>query len=217
MKKSILVPLVLLLLPLCAACAKSYDYTRHISECRRDVYRAETEEFSVTLNVVSREYPYADDGIACPATTVGEVSLVPQSDLRADFEVCLAGDTAWGGEMSFRNVRGDYAYSESLDFALPETVTLRISWGEETREVAATSVRTQNTLSPEAALGYAVAAERETVEKMTENGVFCGEFRVRLLKRDATYYYVGIIGKDGSTLSLLLDSETGDVLARRQS
>ena len=52
---------------------------------------------------------------------------------------------------------------------------------------------------------------------MTQNGKFNGEFRVRLLKRDKTYYYVGIVGKDGGELSLLLDAESGALLARREN
>lgn len=216
MKRLILFPCILLLLPLFSACARPYDYTAHISECKSDVFRAETEEFSLTLSVVSREYPYADDGIACPRSTVCEISLVPQSDLRADFEIYLT-DNDWGGEMSFRSVRGDYAYSESMDFPLGASVALNLRWKGETREITATSVRTENTLSPEAALGFAVAAEKETVERLTQDGTFCGEFRVRLLRRDQTYYYVGIVAKDGTTVSLLLDSETGAVLARRTS
>lgn len=44
-----------------------------------------------------------------------------------------------------------------------------------------------------------------------------GEFHVRLLRRDANYYYVGIVDGKGHTISLLLDSETGETLARRES
>ena len=51
---------------------------------------------------------------------------------------------------------------------------------------------------------------------MTRGGVFYGEFHVRLLRRDKTYYYVGIVNSKGDILSLLLDSETGEILARRE-
>jgi len=40
---------------------------------------------------------------------------------------------------------------------------------------------------------------------------------VRLLRRNTNYYYVGIVDTDGKTISLLLNSETGEVLARREN
>ena len=58
-------------------------------------------------------------------------------------------------------------------------------------------------------------AEKETIANMTQNGAFGGEFYVRLLRRDKNYYYVGIIDTSGKTVSLLLDGESGEVLARR--
>lgn len=218
LKRSALIGSFLLLLPLLGGCARPYDYTAHISESRYDVFRAETDEFSVTVNFVSREYPYADDGIACPRTRLCEISLVPAGDLRADFEVYLDTENGeWGGETSFRSVRGDYAYSESADFSPEGTLTLRVVWGSETREIAALSVRTEKTLSPEDALSCALAAEKETVDRLTGENGFGGELRIRLLKRDKVYYYVGIVGADGTRVALLLDGETGEVLAKRAS
>ncbi len=208
----------LLSLPLLAACGGKYDYTRHISEIKYDIFRAETEEFSVTLSLSSREYPYADDGVACTRTNLAEISLVPAGGLSADFCVYVVqGESEWGGEASFRNVRGDYYYSQGVETFPEGSVSLRIEWESETRELVATSVKTADTISPEEALSFAVAHESEAIAKLTENGVFRGEFRVRLLRRDDTYYYVGIIDADGRTISLLLNSETGEVLARRES
>lgn len=211
--KRILFVTLLLPLALLGGCAKSYDYTAHISECRSDVFRAETEAYSVTFSVVSREYPYQDDGIACPMERVGEVYLTASQG--GDFEVYLVGEEGWGGEMSFRTARGDYFFSQSLPTVPEQSITLRIVQDGKSCEIAATSVKTEETLSPEAALSHAVAAEEEAIARMTKDGAFCGEFRVRLLRRDATYYYVGIVGTDKKKISLLLDSETGEVLAKR--
>lgn len=125
------------------------------------------------------------------------------------------GEEGWGGEMSFRTARGDYFFSQSLPTVPEQSITLRIVQDGKSCEIAATSVKTEETLSPEAALSHAVAAEEEAIARMTKDGAFCGEFRVRLLRRDATYYYVGIVGTDKKKISLLLDSETGEVLAKR--
>ena len=91
-----------------------------------------------------------------------------------------------------------------------------MEWEDEQREIVATSVKTENTLSPEKALSRALTNEKATLERMSSNGSFQGEFYVRLLRRDKNYYYVGIVDRDGNMISLLLDSESGEVLARHE-
>ncbi len=217
MKKVFYLCLPLCVLPLfaLAGCGKKTQPAKYLSEVKSDIFVAETEEFSLTLSCTEREYPYADDGIVCPVSKLCEISIVTEA--RADYSVFVIGEKTWGGETSYRNVRGDYYYSQGVDVFPENSVTLRIQWEEETREIVATSVKTEKTISPEAALSEAVKSEKEAISRMTREGEFFGEYRVRLLKRDSVYYYVGIVDKNGHTISLLIDSETGAVLARRES
>ena len=144
-----------------------------------------------------------------------EVSLVPAKSQICDYEVYLLGETTWGGETSFRTYAGDYFYSESVRKFPEGSVTVQIKWEDETRELTATSVKNEKTLSVNEILEYAIKAEKETVKQMTRDGNFLGEFYIRLLRRNINYYYVGITDLNGTTVSLLLDSETGEVLAKR--
>ena len=202
------------MLPALTACG-GYDYSAHISEAKSDLCCAETDEFTVTVSCVSREYPYVADGITCPMNSVMEVSLVPAKSQICDYEVYLLGETTWGGETSFRTYAGDYFYSESVRKFPEGSVTVQIKWEDETRELTATSVKNEKTLSVNEILEYAIKAEKETVKQMTRDGNFLGEFYIRLLRRNINYYYVGITDLNGTTVSLLLDSETGEVLAKR--
>ncbi len=202
------------MLPALTACG-GYDYSAHISEAKSDLFCAETDEFTVTVSCVSREYPYVADGITCPMNSVMEVSLVPAKPQICDYEVYLLGETTWGGETSFRTYAGDYFYSESVRKFPEGSVTVQIKWEDETRELTATSVKNEKTLSVNEILEYAIKAEKETVKQMTCDGNFLGEFYIRLLRRNINYYYVGITDLNGTTVSLLLDSETGEVLAKR--
>lgn len=208
--------LTLSLLPALAACG-GYDYAAHLSEVRSDLFCAQTEEFSVTLACISREYPYNTDGVAGNMSDLVEISLTSTRAEITDYSVWVTDGKEWGGEMSFRNTRGDYFYSQGVSVFPEQSVSLRIEWESESRELTATSVKNESTLTPAEALGCAVKAEKETVTRMKQNGVFCGEFHVRLLRRDKNYYYVGIVASGGATVSLLLDSESGEVLARRES
>ena len=203
--------LTALLLPALCACAP-YDYSDRVSEIRSDLFLADTDDFSLTLACVSREYPYADDGIPCPMTDTVEITLVPAGEVPDHAEVYF-GES--GGEASFSSAYGDFRYSQGVS-AFPEgSVPIRVVWGDKSYEIAATSVRTETTLSPKDALSAFVTAEKETLSAMKRDGAFCGEIAVRLLRRDKNYYYTAVT--DGSErIALLLDGETGDVLARRR-
>ena len=209
--------MTLTLLPALAACG-GYDYTKHLSEVRSDLFCAETEEFSLTFACISREYPYSLDGIAAPKSNVAEITIISAQKSSENFTVTvLGGEKEWGGETSYRNTRGDYFYSQGVKEFPEGSVSLRVQWGENVKEIAATSVKNEKTSSPESALKHALEAERDAVKNLMQNGCFMGEFHVRLLRRDANYYYVGIVDGKGHTISLLLDSETGETLARRES
>lgn len=211
--KKMLLPVILLFAaaPVLSSCGK-YDYTAHLSEIRSDLFCAETDEFQLTLSCVSREYPYVTDGIASTKSDLVEIVLTGAAE---NYSVFVLGGKQWGGEMSYRNVRDDYFYSQSVSEFPQNSVTLRVEWSDQSREITATSVKSETTLSVENVLSAAIAAEPETVKRMTVNKQFAGEFYVRLLRRDKNYYYVGIIDKNGNTVSLLLDAESGEVLARR--
>ncbi len=199
-----------LLMPLLTACA-SYDYTQRVSEVRSDLFLAETEDFSLTLACISREYPYADDGIPCPMTDSVEVTLAPKGDVpdgaEVYFETC-------GGEASFSAAFGDFRFSQGVTEFPQDSVLVRVVWGGESVELAATSVKTETTLSVKDALAAFVAAEEETLQAMRRDGAFCGEICIRLLRRDKNYYYAAVTDGTQRT-ALLLDADTGEVLARR--
>lgn len=215
MKKFILalLPIPFLLLP--AACAKNYDYSKHLSEVRSDVFCAETDAFTLTLSCVSREHPYAADTVTCPMTKFLEVVLVPAHSTDTEYTVSLPGKD-WGGEMSYRSMQDDRYYSESVEEFPVAEVTVCIEYEGQTQEIVATSVKNDHTMSVDDALEIAVEHEKELIARHTADGAFRGEFRVRLLRRDANYYYVGIVTGEG-TVSLLLGGESGEVLARRES
>ncbi len=201
-------------LPALSACGEA-DYSSRISEARSDLFCAETEEFSVVLSCVSREYPYLADGIPCERSMTIEIVLNDAQGADG-YSVAVTGENgSFGGDMTYRNVRDDFFYSCGVKQFPQTSVVLRVEWEGGSREISATSVRNERTLSVEEALNAAVAAKKDYVTENTAEGEFEGEFYVRLLRRDKNYYYVGIIDKAGRTLSLLLDAETGALLAER--
>ena len=201
------------LAPMFSSCAP-YDYSDRVSEVRSDLFLAETDAFALSVACLSREYPYADDGIPCPMTDTVEVSIRPHEDFSGTVEV-YADELGWGGEASFSAVFGDYRFSQGVEHFPQTSVSLRVVLGGDGTEIAATSVKNEDTMSSSEALSSFVKAEKETLERMQREGEFCGEICIRLLHRDKNYYYAAVT--DGmQRVALLLDANTGEVLARRE-
>ena len=163
-KRTLLILATAALLPALTACAP-YDYSDRLSEVRSDLFIAQTEEFTLTLACVEREYPYADDGVPCPMSKTLQVELVPVVKPDGDVEIYI-GDGGTGGEASYRTAYGDYTFSVGTDAFPQESVSLRVEYGGKTHTIAATSVRTAETLTPAEALAKGVEAERETLDNM---------------------------------------------------
>lgn len=203
------------LAPVLTGCG-SYDYFAHVSELRSDIFCAETENFSLTLSCTEREYPYAYDGIACTMSKVVEISITPVDCDLDGLEISFTDGKGTDGDASFRNTHGDYFYSFGVTEFPAQSVSLSLKWKSGECALTATSVKNEHTLTAKQALDCAVSAEKDTISRMTRSKRFYGEFYVRLLRRSTNYYYVGIVDENGNTVSLLLDSETGSILARRE-
>lgn len=219
-KRSLCFLMLSLLLPLLflpAGCKKNPDYTRFVSDVRSDIFCAETEAFTVTVSCMERERPFFPDGVVSEKSKTVEVVLAEKSPSGGEYEVYFLEDMPRGGDMSFRSVTGDYYFSRGVEDFPSGSLSLRIVSPVGTKELFLTSVKTPKTLTAEEALSFALSAEKEAVSALTQGDTFLGELYVRLLRRDKNYYYVGIVRPQNGTISLLLDAETGEVLARRES
>ena len=215
MKRHLLFLLLpILLLPLLTAC-KNIDYNAYISDERSDIFCAETENYSIVVSCIEREYPFMTDGIVGTRSKTVEATLTEKEPTGCEYEIYFLEDVPRGGEMSFRSVSGDFYYSRGVEEFPNGSISLRILRDGTPTEIAATSIKNGNTLSTSEALNFAINAEKAEIENLT-NGSFAGEFHVRLLRRDKNYYYIGIVDRNGRTICLLLDAETGAVLARRE-
>ncbi len=195
----------------------SVDYFSYVSELRSNIFCAETEDFSLRIYAVEKEYPYSSDGIKRDTSTRTEIHLTATSGdktARVSFRV---NDVEYGGEMSYENVKAEYYYSCTLDVSALSQIDCTIDYGEEKFNLCAQSVKTENTLPPQSVLEKLLESEKEFFDTLTDEYGFAGEIYLRLLYEDFPYYYVGIIDRQGNTTAYLMNGETGKILAKRQS
>lgn len=209
--------LCLSLLLLFAACKQSVNYFDYVSELRNNIFLAESDGFSLRIFSVTKETPYAADGVPNETTALTEIRLTaPEGDKACNLSFRAEG-REYGGEMSFDNVKGDYYFSCTLDISELPALPCVIKYGDTELEMNALSVVDENTLAPETALKSLERAEAELFKSMTDKYGFAGEIHLRLIYEASPYYYVGIIDREERVNAFLINAKTGEILAKRQS
>lgn len=203
-----------LILTFAAACGNETDYSSFISEKRTSVCLYEDDTLSVKLHYSSREEPYISDGFKGEMTELCEV-FVHFSASPEKVEVLF--DDGRGGEMSYMSVTDSFYLSFAGTFS-GDKINVKLSWGNTTKTIEASSVMYDGVLTCEQALKCATEYDGETFTSLTDGNNFLGEIYVRLLS-DAgkCYYYVGVCDREGNINAYLVDGENGNVIAERRS
>lgn len=197
------------------SCSKTIDYFDYVSELRSNVLVATKNNLSLRVFATDKENPYVADGIKRETSPRVEIYLTAPTGVDSYDIFFTYEDKKYGGDMSFDNIKLEYFYSCSLDVSAATEITFTITFDESTAELTATTVRTEETLSPREILSKIETAESETFKALTDKNGFAGEIYMRLIYEENPYYYVGIIDREGKICALLVDSTDGKILAKR--
>jgi hypothetical protein len=200
---------------LLVGCKSKIDYTPYISELRSNILLATSEEFSLKIYAVKKEIPYRADGIPREKTTRLEAYLhAPAGNESCDLSFTIDG-REFQGEMSFDNVKAEYFFACTLDISDAKQIPCTIQYGNQTIELTAYSIRTENTLTAINILSILEIEEQALFSSMTDKYGFSGEIYIRLIYEDSPYYYVGIIERSGVSHAFLINAQSGKILAKR--
>ena len=208
--------LAVMALFLLSGCKKEIDYFTYVSELRSNILLAETEDFSLKIYGVFKEYPYAADGIPHETSNRCEVRLLAV-DGAENYRITFRyQDKEYGGDMSYDNVKSEYYFSCTLNISQCASLPCIIEYGDSRVELNALSIVNSSTLSPKKILENVRQENEELFASMTDKYGFTGEIYIRLLFEDACYYYVGVIDRAGKVNAFLVNATTGKIIAQRQ-
>ena len=199
------------------ACSKEINYFDYVSELRSNIFVTKSDSFSLRIYAVCKESPYSTDGIPRETFTRLEAYLItPEGNKQTHIRLQIE-DNYYEGEMSYDIVKGEYYASFPIDASTLQEIPCFVQYGDEEKELTATSILTPNTISPQEALKKVQTEKAELFLSLTDKYGFSGEIYLRLLFEDSPYYYVGIIDRQGNCTAFLMNAETGKILAKRQT
>ena len=197
--------------------AKALDYFDYVSELRSNILIAETENYTLKAYAVEKEYPYTPDGIRRDVTKRAEIYFVaPSGEKNCSVSFCVDGNT-YGGEAAYDNVKAEYFFSVSADLSNLQSLEFKVEYGEEKLSLTASTVKRESTLTPRQVLEKLRENEPNVFTELTTSDGFVGEIYIRLISENEPYYYIGLIEKSGKIQAYLLNSDTGKILAKRES
>ena len=195
---------------------KEVDYFDYVSELRSNILLAESDGLTLRVYGITKEYPYATDGVPRDTTTRAEFFLVaPSGDQEYHLSFTVNGENS-DGDMSYDNVKAEYYFSRALNIESVKEIPCVITCGEKEISFTARSVVDDTTYTPKKALQTLVDVEKPLFEEWTDEYGFIGEIYLRLIHEDAPYYYIGLIDRNGKIVAFFMNAETGKVLAKRE-
>lgn len=208
---------VLCIFCLFPSCKKKIDPFSYVSELRDNIFLAETENFSLRIYSVIKETPYRADGIKQETTRRTEAHLIAADGSRNYTIGINVNGKVYGGEMSFDNVKTEYYWSCTLDVASLSCIDCVVEYENERVECKANSVLSGKELAPKKILTILQRENPELFSALTDKYGFAGEIYIRLIYEENTYFYVGIIDRNGKIYAFLVNATTGKTLAKRET
>ena len=203
------------------SCYKKPNYMSRISDLRTNVYYGESGKYSLTCYPEVRENPYLNDGYT------GELCNVVIFKLKfiEDFSVtdsigvsfCL-NEKDYAAEFEYNSVSCCMTASIITDSLPVNSFPVYVNYQTNKTPMVLTSLLLKSTVSYTSAVdALASSSYTEAVNLLNEkNGDY--ELYARLIESDGlNYWYIGFGLGNNKIDAYLIDGETCEILARRQS
>ena len=188
------------------------DASASISETRDDFYYAKNGDYFVTFTSGKREQNYLMDGISTSLTPYGVVVLKTQKDIgkTPSFSIKSASKTYSSKmeinpyDMSFvADICEEIKGEDEITFSLPE----------QNFEISLKNLSKNWRTTQSKALDIFVKHKQNELKKYQKTGLD-GEIYIKIVgdNEENIYYYVLFVGRDGNTISSLIDVNSGEIV-----
>lgn len=224
-KKILIVALFVLCLFGFVGCGKSkINLADFLIEQRENLFTACDDLYSVSFSTGMRESNYSFDGVINEKVPFGVLTLtrnqnLPLANDTYTYVVTINAETHTG----FLEKGNNNSYSADLEVNTvgDESINVQISFTGYTFNQNLTNTSSNFQVDGQTALNIAQKELGENVANLMKDKNVKIEVVMKLMKDfsnedlQSYYWYVGIISTNGDTLGLLVDANTGDIIAKK--
>lgn len=226
MKKKILICLMFTFMIISlSACGKSkLNLNDYIIEKRENLYTACDNLYCVSFSTGLRESNYNFDGIVNELVPFGVLTLtrcenLPLANDTYSYTVTI-NENSYDGFLTKNN---DNSYSADLEVNTigNEQINVQISFTGYTFNKDLENTSSAFQVDQSTALNIATSELKESIENVLSNKNVKIEVIMKLMKDHSNedlknyYWYVGIISTNGETMGILIDTNNGEIIAKK--
>lgn len=225
MKKKLL---IFTLLAVClfslSACGKSkIDLANYLIEERNNLFTANDDLYNVTLSSGMREEDYNFDGKISPKVEFAVLTLTrndgsPLANDTYTYIVTINEDKRTG---TMEKSPVDNSYAVDLETAIADDAEISVSISFTGYHFKQELTNTSNDFSVDKNTALSIAnkeLEHDLKNVMSDNAKI--EVVMKILKdysniEKSYYWYIGVISTNGETLGILIDANSGEIIAKK--
>lgn len=226
MKKKLLILSMLAMFVLClSACGKNeIKIQDYLIEERNNLFTAQDSLYCVTFSTGMREENYNYDGIVNNKVEFGVLTLTrldsnPLSNDTYSYTITI-NDEKLTGNLEKSPIDNSYAVDIEKKVDDNANISVQINFTGYKFNQNLTNSSKDFLVDKTAALNLANKELKENVKNITSNNNKI-EVVMKILKdysnteNSRYYWYIGVIATDGQTLGVLIDSNSGEVVAKK--
>ena len=201
------------------ACNTQPDYLSYVSELRKEVFIGEKDNFCVVAYAGMKESPAIFDGIKQNTTLCVGFKIIQKEETGSQLTIKFTiNNKNYTAPLTFNPVKNTLFCDVEVSALLEKSLDVEICYGDKSTIVSTTSQLNEKTISYTEALESAVNKGEAFLKEHTEKGVLKAEIIIRLLcEKGRNYYYVGFICEKGLKRAYLIDGESGEVIAEKNT
>lgn len=227
MKKKIMTFLLLLIGVLTfSACGKSnIDINDYLIEDRQNLYTAQDNLYNVSFSTGMREENYSFDGVVNPMVEFGVVTFSridsePMANDQYTYIVKIGEENYTG---FLEKTSNENSYSIDIETSAPAdaVINVQITFTGYSFNEELACISKDFTVDNKTAIDIANKELEDDLNNITSDKNNKIEAICKILKDYSNselksyYYYIGVLSTNGDTLGILIDANSGDIIAKK--
>lgn len=203
---------------------KYYALTKeNVAEERHNLFVGESDNILATFMSGYREEDYVINGYNTSLIPFGVITVEIKSDNitlsdTASYSL-LIGTNRYDGTMEQNPFDGTYVADTKQIIDTSVDLTLKFTLGSFSEELTLTNLSDTWQINHDEALKIACDELKPNLKNMTDS-TFLGETYIKIIydnkiQENAYFWYVNFVGRKGETHSIIIDPNTGEVLAKK--
>ena len=208
-----------------SACGKNtINLSNHVIEKRENLFVASDDIYSVSFSTGTRESNYNFDGIINEMVPFGVLTLTRNNNQSLANDtysyIVTINDQTYSGFLEKTN-NNSYSADLEVNTLGDENINVQISFTGYTFNQNLENLTSGFQVDSNSALKVAQTELKEGVENLLSDSNVNFEVIMKIMKDYSSedlknyYWYIGIISTNGDTLGILIDANSGDVIAKK--